>query len=542
MGAATKLNDFKALSNFTLLNALDTDKLTELTQKSTVKKFAAGASLPTKNHSNKTLFYLLSGTVEITRRGETEKIKAGHKKALSPICYKEPQAIAVAKSPISVMCVNTELLELLQYWDSDNSCTIEDINTPDTRHWVNALLKNKTLSKLSPNKLQSLIATIEPLETKQGEVIIKQDDSHNDNYYIISQGSCVVSRQSAPNNKEVELVKLNAGQAFGEEALISHAPRNANVTMSSDGLLLQINHQNFSHLLEKSFVTKVSYARAARMKEQGAETLDVRSEAAFINNGIGTHMPLQTLRSQAHTLDRSKEYVVVCEDGKKSAVATFFLSQQGFHVYALKGGLEAINNTKPIPATKEKIITIVKDEYAAEHLRWRACEMEQRIQRIEDKYQTEIKQLRKALSIEKNFQKGESEKHEKKTRQIKQKLQQEKTIQLSLNKQLKTEKTLFTKLKKQANNTSKLKNELKQKNDQLSQQLISAARNIAHEKQRIKPTLEEAHPFVYIEDGEETTNKLKYIAPIMLAALAFYAASYFSASLTEQLEILISSV
>jgi rhodanese-related sulfurtransferase len=38
-------------------------------------------------------------------------------------------------------------------------------------------------------------------------------------------------------------------------------------------------------------------------------------------------------------LDRSRDYVVYCQSGRRSAAAAFLFAQQGFRVWLLEGGL-----------------------------------------------------------------------------------------------------------------------------------------------------------------------------------------------------------
>ncbi|QKQ25874.1 cyclic nucleotide-binding domain-containing protein [Candidatus Reidiella endopervernicosa] len=64
-----------------------------------------------------------------------------------------------------------------------------------------------------------------------------------------------VSAGEAP----VELVQLGEGASFGEEALISDNPRNANVVMVTDGTLLRLNKQNFVELLKEPMLNWLSF-------------------------------------------------------------------------------------------------------------------------------------------------------------------------------------------------------------------------------------------------------------------------------------------
>ena len=66
-----------------------------------------------------------------------------------------------------------------------------------------------------------------------------------------------------------------AGDAFGEEALVSGNKRNATVTMKSDGTLLRLNKTDFIELLKASLITKVSMVDAEKNVRSGALWLDI---------------------------------------------------------------------------------------------------------------------------------------------------------------------------------------------------------------------------------------------------------------------------
>jgi adenylyltransferase/sulfurtransferase len=71
--------------------------------------------------------------------------------------------------------------------------------------------------------------------------------------------------------------------------------------------------------------------------------LDVREEHEFeISNIGGRLIPLPELPNRVHELDASREIVVVCKLGTRSAKAVLLLRQAGFRkVFNLTGGIHA---------------------------------------------------------------------------------------------------------------------------------------------------------------------------------------------------------
>ena len=76
----------------------------------------------------------------------------------------------------------------------------------------------------------------------RGSKIIRQG-SPGDRFYILVRGMVSVSRERA--GEEIEIAKLREGDAFGEAALLSDAPRNASVQALTDCVLLSLERTRF---------------------------------------------------------------------------------------------------------------------------------------------------------------------------------------------------------------------------------------------------------------------------------------------------------
>ncbi|MBY0099677.1 rhodanese-like domain-containing protein [Mesobacillus maritimus] len=53
------------------------------------------------------------------------------------------------------------------------------------------------------------------------------------------------------------------------------------------------------------------------------------------------NIPLGLLEFRMHELDKTKEYIIVCRSGARSARASEFLEYQGFNVINMTGGMMA---------------------------------------------------------------------------------------------------------------------------------------------------------------------------------------------------------
>jgi rhodanese-related sulfurtransferase len=94
----------------------------------------------------------------------------------------------------------------------------------------------------------------------------------------------------------------------------------------------------FEHILAEELQEKIG---------QGGDflLLDVRTPAEHMEFAIeGSHlMPVQHLASRIAELPRDKEIVVYCRVGNRSAAAAAYLTNLGFNVKNLDGGIVAWN-------------------------------------------------------------------------------------------------------------------------------------------------------------------------------------------------------
>ncbi|UOQ48213.1 rhodanese-like domain-containing protein [Gracilibacillus caseinilyticus] len=76
---------------------------------------------------------------------------------------------------------------------------------------------------------------------------------------------------------------------------------------------------------------------------EGLNLIDVR-EAREIAQGTipgAINIPLGLLEFRMHELDKTKEYIMVCRSGGRSAQALKFLESHGFNVINMTGGMLA---------------------------------------------------------------------------------------------------------------------------------------------------------------------------------------------------------
>jgi serine/threonine-protein kinase len=98
---------------------------------------------------------------------------------------------------------------------------------------------------------------------RPGELIVRQGD-HGDRAYIIQRGTCRVFR----SDTDEPLKTLVAGDVFGEMAVLTDRPRNANVQAIDDVTTYVLTREALEHELDRNrWLGRVIGALAARFRE-----------------------------------------------------------------------------------------------------------------------------------------------------------------------------------------------------------------------------------------------------------------------------------
>ena len=215
----------------------------------------------------------------------------------------------------------------------------------DSDDWMSALLKSPIFQRLPPVNLQKILMSLEAVHFNKGEVILDQGGM-GDYYYLIKNGKCELTRKPSPNAREIKLAQLATGDTFGEDSLLSDAPRNVTITALTDISLLRLNKQQFVSLIKEPSLTFVSYPEMQEAAKQGAILLDVRAPDDYEKHHLdgSINEPFFSLRMQLKTLDREKPVIVVCGDGKTSEAAVFLLLRNKINAMILRGGMASVKS------------------------------------------------------------------------------------------------------------------------------------------------------------------------------------------------------
>lgn len=330
---------------FQPLDSLTSDNLNEIAQKAALLEIPQGDNIFIQGDKDDAHLFLLDGIVELSNNGTVRQIRAGSDAARTALVHIIPRNhSATAKTRVTILTIDSDLLDMMLTWDQTSSFQVEELGG-EADDWMTQLLSSEIFRRIPPANIQAVFTSLEDTEVKPGDAVVKQDEA-GDYFYIIKSGRFMVTRRMPGSDKEIKLAELHDGQSFGEEALISDAPRNATVVALTRGALCRLSKQQFLELLNEPMQDIVGYITAKTRVESGeARWLDVRLPAeyasAHIKNSI--HLPMIFLRMKMKELDRNMHYIVYCDTGRRSSSASFILSENGFNTSVLENGLKSVD-------------------------------------------------------------------------------------------------------------------------------------------------------------------------------------------------------
>ncbi len=328
------------------IRSLSRQRLGELATLCQTEHFPVGSDPLRMSQAGDQLIYLLAGELKVDfQDGGMRLLVGGYELANSPIGGKSDLPIAArAITEVDIARIDRDLLDIMMTWDQLSS--VAETAPAETTLWSTMsgafsvqALTNGCLASLPPAHIHELLRRFDRIKVKRGAVILREGEE-GDYYYLLESGRCVVSRHVG--GADMQVAELKSGDAFGEEALVSDAKRNATVTMKSDGVLLRLAKPDFVELLRAPLLRRLGRAEAQTQVDSGqAAWLDVRYAAEFSEDGLpgAINIPLNEIRGAFGVLDKKREYIVYCQSGRRSSAATFLLAQNGFKAYWLDGGL-----------------------------------------------------------------------------------------------------------------------------------------------------------------------------------------------------------
>ncbi len=306
----------------------------------TFEKYASGKMIFKRDDADLVLYWLLEGPVDLLdEKFEARNRKSEDDNARFVLDSHDPHRLtAITTSDCRLALIPRSTLgELSENLDADISLDGSE-EDDDGIDWMSALLSSPLFEFIPPANIQTLFSKFEEVKYTAGEVVIRQGEP-GDYFYVIQSGRTKVERQVG--DKTQLLVELKAGDNFGQDALVSDVPRNASVTMLTNGTLMRLAEPDFESLLMEPVIETVTLEEAHDMiAEANPKTyiLDVRNpkelESGKLENSL--NVPLLLLRKNLPKLKTDAIYITTCDNGKRSMLAAYQLNESGFTGYVLK--------------------------------------------------------------------------------------------------------------------------------------------------------------------------------------------------------------
>jgi CRP-like cAMP-binding protein len=368
-----------------------------LAKQSSVLSYRAGQVAFTRGELVRNQAYLISGEIELQSEQTSTIVRATGEQARHPLAPGSKRtATALCLKPTQILFVDRDLLDLLLTWSQTGGAEsrlgvtdkhdesrlgvtnqhdqsrlgvtnqhdqsrlgvtdkydesrsevrplIESPTEDDANDWMTSLLQSKAFLRVPPGNIAQIFASMEAVSFSPGQTIIQQG-APGDYYYVVTDGRVQVVLRDRDGVTEEELAQLGVGKAFGEEALVSGAPRNASVRALTRCTLMRLSSTAFMRLLRAPLLQEM--ALAERSEKQ--QLIDVRLPEEFEHGHLpgAINVPLARVRDAVKTLDPKHEYLVYCDTGRRSASATFLLNERGLNAKVVRGGVPIEELTLP---------------------------------------------------------------------------------------------------------------------------------------------------------------------------------------------------
>jgi len=295
--------------------------------------------------------YLVRGELALTYPdGSSKVLVGGSDRARHPL-GRGGQIFTSARAitDIELIRIDDDLLDIMATWDQ---IAIAGFSTKQNTESGEKSLANWSLlsgtfsvsslrygafSQLPSAHIDELLRRFQRVDVKK-DVAVVREGAQGDYYYVIETGRCKVERMIG--GVSMLLAELKSGDAFGEEALVSEAKRNATISMKTDGVLLRLAKEDFVELLREPLLRRISLDEARDKIAKGGQWIDVRypSEYQYDKLPGAINIPLSEIRNAFEVLDKGREYVLYCQSARRSAAATFLLAQRGYRAFLLAEG------------------------------------------------------------------------------------------------------------------------------------------------------------------------------------------------------------
>ncbi len=326
--------DLETIRKLIPFDSMAEGEFTNVMSQARLATVAKGKMVFKRADEDSKVYWLVSGSLDLLDdKFEAKNRQAGDEVATHPIDNNSPHRLTAVSTEESRILT----IERSEMGMSGGDTTVEE-EEDEGIDWMSTLLSSPLFEFIPPANIQTLFGKFEEVQFEKGEAVIKQGDP-GDFFYVIQKGRAKVERSSG--DKIVVLAELHAGDNFGQDALVSDVPRNATVTMTTNGTLMRLSEPDFESLLMQPVIETVSMEETEEMIQQGdpkTYIIDVRTPKEVETDKLpgSLNVPLLLLRKNAPKLKPDSVYVMADDGGKRAELGAYILNEKGFTAYVLK--------------------------------------------------------------------------------------------------------------------------------------------------------------------------------------------------------------
>lgn len=330
----------KLTTNYYPFTLLKDGRLKEALNLISLNELQAGETIQLLGSSERDYLFVLEGDVTMVYENNVKTINEPDITRTKPVLLPRTKFCIIVANKNSIIChAKRKTLDNLVSW-SEISGLVDNDDT-DFLERISIVKNSQVFRKIPIENLEYAfrVMVVKPIKDKDVVVTYGQE-AHA--FYILTKGTADVW-QLPPNAAAPSIVaQLSVGDAFGFEALIAGSKQNERVVMTSDGSLLVLSRKDYNDLIGTQFVSSVNAKIAKTMIETDYTLLDVRCSEERHDEGYilnSENIPLHELKERIDELNRNGKYVVHCFTGRRSRIATLFLSQNKIQAVSMDGGL-----------------------------------------------------------------------------------------------------------------------------------------------------------------------------------------------------------
>jgi len=336
MTISTKLKKvlFKLSNLYFPFNNLSPERLQEIVNHIRIIELQQDEILQMRGCRSQDYLYLMEGEIDIVCQGSIRTITNPQETQRCPVLLPDEKSSCsvIAKTNCIISHANRDILDTIIAWDYIGRTTLNNVEHID-------IIRNTLVFQRLPIEyIQSAFSRMKPCRFKQGETI---SADKSDAYYLILSGRAEVQKFDNINQHFKRVTELGIGDIFGDMAQVSGKNSDETVTILEDSEILILGKADYQQLKSRPQVPTVQSKVAKTMLDNGYQLLDVRFPEEYAENKIpgATLIPLSNLVNELNKLSRKQPYIVYCNSGPSSAIATLILHEHNFEALSLEGGI-----------------------------------------------------------------------------------------------------------------------------------------------------------------------------------------------------------